>query len=188
MTSRGRAAAGVAGIALADGVCVACGRVPGALYRSCPFCGERVWHSPWRRLLLLYMSVLLPLLLAAAAAADFAALNALYHSVGAAAALRLLPAALAAGILLLPHENRALLHTASGSRTRWLLNGAAASALLLLCALLLAAQLRFSDGAWSVRLALCALCVSGAGAPLVMNCPWSRLIPAVCLTLALVLA
>ncbi len=172
-------------MALAEGVCVSCGGAPGALYRSCPFCGERVWHTLWHRLLLLYAALLLPLLIAAAAAIDTPAVAALLRSVRAAPALRVLPAALAAGILLLPYENRTLIHTAPGSRVKWLLNSLAASLLLLLCALLLAAQLRFSGGAWGVRLTLCALAASGASVPLVMNCPWSRLIPASLLVLTL---
>ena len=50
---------------LKGGVCVSCGRASGMFYRTCPYCGERVWQPRWRRAVCGLLLALPPLLAAA---------------------------------------------------------------------------------------------------------------------------
>ena len=172
-------------IELQDGFCVSCGRESGVVRRSCPFCGETVWHPRWRQSLFWYIVLVLPLGISGWLAVESAAAISVAESLLSASWPHQMSVAVCAGILLLPYENRRLVHPSSGSRRRWLLNALAASCILLLCALLFAVSLRCSAHKPVWRLLACVPALSGAAVPLVMNCSWWRLATAILFATAL---
>lgn len=175
-------------IDLKDGFCVSCGRESGAVYRSCPFCDELVWHPLWRRLLRWYMTMLLPAgVLILLALDNSSVVNVLKAYLDTGWYLQIL-IAISAGVLLLPYENRSLILPSERSRILWLLNSLAASVILLLCALLFAVELRYLSSFPPIRLLLASVALTGAFAPLVMNCNWWHLIPACTLAFGMVFA
>lgn len=98
---------------LENGECVACGRYGGRLRDACPFCGERIWHSP----LFQAGRILAPLV--------WFALLAAFAAAGECRLLRPLPAPrdgflLAAGMLLAlwPRDDSADIHTSAREMLR----------------------------------------------------------------------
>jgi predicted RNA-binding Zn-ribbon protein involved in translation (DUF1610 family) len=163
-------------ISCSDGMCVSCGRNPGALYWHCPYCGEAVWHSTWRRILSVYALVLLPLFLILMLALERILLLSLLAAwYGSSWQLRLL-SVVAAGMLLLPYEDRRLIYTSKLQRLGWLLNALAASAILLLCALTFALHLRFAVAGAAGHAVVAVITLSGVAVFFVSNCGWRQLL------------
>ncbi len=135
-----------------------------------------MWHSNWRRILSVYAAVLLPLFLILMLAFErtlLLSLLAAWH--GSSWQLRLL-SVIAAGVLLLPYEDRRLIYTSKLQRLGWLLNALAASAILLLCALTFAVRLRFAVAGSAGHAAVAVIALSGVAVFFVLNCGWHQLL------------
>lgn len=173
-------------INLKDGYCVSCGRESGVLYRSCPYCGELVWHPLWRRVVRGYVLVILPLLLAAMVLTNAASWSSLW--VLGLNGTRLWQGVLgvSAGLLLMPCDGKRLILTSSREHAWWLFNSFAASSLLLLCAFVSGCALRLTDSPTAMEWLLVAACWTGALLlPFVLNSGWWRVALAGMITLAL---
>ncbi|MFO7936142.1 MAG: hypothetical protein R6V06_00835 [Kiritimatiellia bacterium] len=162
-------------IDLKDGFCVSCGLKSGVVYQSCPFCDEMVWHPLWRRIVFRYVVLPLPVLTLIFLFLNSSALAAIADLFAAASWKLQIAVMLPVSVLLLPYENRRLIHTSVKNYFLWLLNALAASVILLLCVLLLVVGVRFSEDALLLRFVMCITAVSASAVPLVMNCNWQRL-------------
>ena len=173
-------------IDLKDGFCVSCGLESGVLYHSCPFCDELVWHPLWRRILFWYIVAVLPFISMLCLITSSASLHKVLDAYMRGSWQMQLLIASSAGLLFLPYENHKLILSSKKSRLLWVLNSSAASAILLLCMLLFAVTLLLPDTNPVLRSAACFVAVSGFSTPLVLNCSWWRLIPAVLLWFAII--
>ncbi|MDD2600673.1 MAG: hypothetical protein PHO37_15875 [Kiritimatiellae bacterium] len=175
-------------INLKDGHCVSCGRESGVLYRSCPYCGERVWHPLWRRVVRGYTLFMLPLLLTTAALINPASWSALWELCCNGALLWQGVLGVSLGLLLMPRHDKRLILTSSKEHLLWLLNSLAASVLLLLCAVVSARLLRLTTAPGAAEWLLVAACwISALLIPNTLNSGWWRVGLAGLILLALLL-
>ena len=175
-------------INLKDGYCVSCGRESGVLYRSCPYCGERVWHPLWRRLAKGYTLFILPLLLAITALVNPASWSSFWELCCNGVWLWQGVLGVSIGLLLMPRDDKRLILTSSKEHLLWLLNSLAASVLLLLCAVVSTRPLRSNVSLDAADWLLVATCWSSALLiPLALNSGWWRVILAALIVLALLL-
>lgn len=158
------------------GVCVSCGRKSGKYYRTCPYCGERVWQPRWRRAVCGLLVALPPLLAAALAWGSRAALA------DGARALGELPLAagflLAAGtgLLLVPCADDDLVVSSRAELARWQATAVCGSVLCGLHAMAAAVCVACGPrgaGAWLAAAALAA-CVGAA--PVFFRIPWRAVV------------
>lgn len=172
-------------IDLKDGFCVSCGLESGVLYHSCPFCDEMVWHPLWRRALFWHIAVALPVVVIFSLTINSTLVNRAFRAYLDGSWQMQLLVALSAGLLLLPYENRSLIHSSQKDRFLWLLNSLAASVILLSGMLLFVLHLRFSDSSYALQAVVCLFSLTAFLVPLVLNCNWLRLIPALLFAIGL---
>lgn len=176
-------------IDLKDGYCVSCGRESGVLYRSCPYCGEQVWHPLWRRVIRGYTFFILPLLLATTALLNHASWSCLWQICRNGAWLWQGVLGISTGLLLMPRHDKQLMLTSSKEHGLWLLNSLAASILLLLCAVVSARHLRLTVPLDAADWLLVGACWSSALLiPFSLNSGWWRVALAGLIMLSLLLA
>ncbi len=175
-------------IDLKDGFCVSCDRESGVLYQCCPYCGERVWHPLWRRVIRVYILLILPLILAAAVLINSASLKPLWEAGRKGTWVWQSLIGLSAALLLMPRCDRTLILTSSKGHAMWLLNSLAASVLLLLCAVAGAAALHMNSGSAALAWQLTASVAGAVLIPFVLNCGWWRVALAGVIALALLVA
>jgi len=158
---------------LKSGVCVSCGRKAGRFYRTCPYCGERVWQPVWRRIACLKLLVISPLLVFALLWLAHADWSALARAVRAGHAWAAFLFAAGAGLLVLPMPDDDRVVSSQAELVRWQAVAVGGSLFCGALSLLAAVSLRFGRtsgaGVWALAIVVW---ISVAVAPLFFRIPW----------------
>ena len=157
---------------LKGGVCVSCGRASGKYYRTCPYCGERVWQPGWRRAVCGLLIALPPLLAAALAWGARAALADGVRVLGELSLTAGFLLAVGTGLLLVPCDDGDLVVSSRAELTRWQARAVCGSALCGLYAVAGAVSVASGPRGTGMWLAAAALAGCVGAAPVFFRFPW----------------
>ncbi len=163
---------------LQAGVCVSCGRNPGRLYWTCPYCGERVWHPLWRRVVCVGVVGLLPLSAMTTAWLVRPDWLRAWRAVCASGPLAACALAAGVGLLFLPIPDRGRVAPSACDRNRWRCGMAFLGWLLALCASAEGVCLASSNDPLGAVAGLCAVVGCGVGLWRLWGIPLRSLIAA----------